>query len=221
MIALKHAFRTEALSLGDAVGIFSGSADPATGDTVETPAGSLYLRTDGRVYQKVSQPDHWQPLVSAPGDAGVRALATLGGSTVPFWMLPDPLDPGQLLSVNTEKYHFFRVAVFRYDFLDAFPGGIGVSGWRMPFDGLVYGITVRAEETGAPVRTLRLLINGDIGASLLLPPGTIPREGAAFGLAVPFDRGAMLKIQDQSGAGAGVAKKVRCLVWVRWRMANV
>ncbi len=103
LIDLKHAFRTESLSLGDAVGIFFGSDDPTVEDVNGVPLGSLFLRTDGQVYRKVAQPAEWEALISS-----VRMLQATDGGLVPFLMIPDPDVPGRFISVNSERYAFFE-----------------------------------------------------------------------------------------------------------------
>ena len=50
MISLHRAFRTDAVSLGDAVGIFSGDGDPSSEDANGVPLGSLYLRKPSSYY---------------------------------------------------------------------------------------------------------------------------------------------------------------------------
>ncbi|MBF0186276.1 MAG: hypothetical protein HQM06_18065 [Magnetococcales bacterium] len=61
------AYRVDSLSLGDKVGLFSGSQNPNTIDTSGIPVGSLYCQTDGNIWKrKTMNGDGWEFLLSSP-----------------------------------------------------------------------------------------------------------------------------------------------------------
>ena len=53
MLDFAHAYRVEALSIGDKVGIFTSNADPRTLNTSACPVGSAYFQTDGTVWRRI------------------------------------------------------------------------------------------------------------------------------------------------------------------------
>lgn len=46
------AYRVNALSLGDKIGVFQGEVDPREIDTASFPVGSMYFQTDGTVWKR-------------------------------------------------------------------------------------------------------------------------------------------------------------------------
>ena len=61
-MALERAFEADELLVGGLCGIVAGSADPSTA-LVNAPTGTLYLRTNGETWQKVTAlPNGWQRL---------------------------------------------------------------------------------------------------------------------------------------------------------------
>lgn len=80
MATIDNAFRVEILSIDDVVLIGQGSGDPSTGAGFNAPVGSLYLRTNGQVWQKVNLADvDWTQLAAG---AGVVNINDLGDVTV-------------------------------------------------------------------------------------------------------------------------------------------
>lgn len=63
---IDRAFRIDGISLGDQVGIFGNSQDPALVDDGSIPTGSLYLRAGGTLLQKWSPPNNWIELCRWP-----------------------------------------------------------------------------------------------------------------------------------------------------------
>jgi hypothetical protein len=214
MIDLQHAFRTDAVSLGDIVGIFSGDGDPSLEDINEAPIGSIFLRSNGQAYRKVAQPAKWAGLFSS-----VHDLLAIDGGVVPFLMVPDPTVPGRLISVNTNDYSFFAGSLNRESFLNAGPGDSGIEEYVMPFDGVCFGFMLHADKVDKHDRNVCLMINGVSSECIQLPKQHEPQIQSRFGLDFPFNRGDILQIQDQSGSesGKGKAKLVRGIVHVRWR----
>lgn len=67
MAALDDAFRTNAISLDDAVGIFFSTADPSTGAGFIAPVGSLLLRDSGEAWVKIGTSDTSWSLLQSGG----------------------------------------------------------------------------------------------------------------------------------------------------------
>ena len=81
-----HAYRVEALSIGDRVGLFSAVQPPTGIDTTDIPVGSLYLQTDGTVWRKIGAGiPGWMKLSTLP-----FFFFILADSTVIFipWVSP-------------------------------------------------------------------------------------------------------------------------------------
>jgi hypothetical protein len=58
-MALDRAFEADSLLIGDLTGILTGSGDPAV-DLLDAPPGSIYLRTNGQIWQKLGVlPNDW------------------------------------------------------------------------------------------------------------------------------------------------------------------
>lgn len=56
-MAFENAFEIEEILLGDTVGIMQGSVDPSAGSGVAGPVGTIYIRTNGELYQKFAALD--------------------------------------------------------------------------------------------------------------------------------------------------------------------
>ncbi len=217
MITLQRAFRTDAVSLGDIVGIFSGDGDPSSEDVDGVPLGSLYLRTNGQIYRKAAQPNLWEALVSSSVALEVRRLHASDGGQVPFLMMPDPDVLDRLISVNSERYAFFETRLDRNELMQASPGDTDVTAFIMPFDGLIFGFMLYADRVNQSPRNICMMINGAEAGCITLSKQNTPQTQGAFGLNIPFNRGENIQIQDQSEAGGGNARSVRGIVHVRWR----
>ncbi|MBF0116657.1 MAG: hypothetical protein HQM04_16635 [Magnetococcales bacterium] len=61
-----HAYRVEAVSIGDRIGLFSGAQSPTGVDTSGIPVGSAYFQTDGTLWSK-----------TGTGSSGWMKLSTL------------------------------------------------------------------------------------------------------------------------------------------------
>ncbi len=89
-ITFNRAYRVDALSLGDNIGLLSGDLSPVVMDTATFPVGSVYLQTDGTVWKRLTTAsDGWVPVgiaVYRDGtlvSADVRSLNVVGyGVTV-------------------------------------------------------------------------------------------------------------------------------------------
>ena len=217
MITLQRAFRTDAVSLGDIVGIFSGDGDPSLEDVDGVPLGSLFLRTNGQIYRKVAQPNHWQVLVSSSVALEVCRLHASDGGQVPFLMIPDPDVLDRLISVNSERYAFFETRLDRNELMHASPGDTDVTAFTMPFDGLIFGFMLYADRVNQSTRNICIMLNGAKVGCITLSKQNTPQTQGAFGLNIPFSRGENIQVQDQSEAGTGNSRSVRGIVHVRWR----
>jgi hypothetical protein len=217
MISLQRAFRTDAVSLGDLVGIFSGDGDPSSEDVDGVPLGSLYLCTNGQIYRKAAQPSCWEPLVSSSVALEVCRLHASDGGQVPFLMMPDPDVLDRLISVNSERYAFFETRLDRNDLMQSSPGDTDVTTFIMPFDGLIFGFMLYADRVNQSPRNICLMVSGSEAGCITLSKQNTPQTQGAFGLNIPFNRGETIQVQDQSEAGAGNARSIRGIVHVRWR----
>jgi hypothetical protein len=218
MITLQRAFRTDAVSLGDIVGIFSGDGDPSSEDVDGVPLGSLYLRTNGQIYSKTAQPSRWEALVSSSVALEVHRLHASDGGQVPFLMMPDPDVLDRLVSVNSERYAFFETRLDRNELMHASPGDTDVTSFVMPFDGLIFGLMLYADRVNKSTRNICIMLNGAEAGCITLSKQGTPQTQGAFGLNIPFNRGEIIQIQDQSEAEAGNARSIRGIVHVRWRV---
>ena len=60
-----RAYRTEVLSLGDNIGLFSGIQPPTTFDTSTFPVGSVYFQTDGTMWKRKGMgPSDWVRMIT-------------------------------------------------------------------------------------------------------------------------------------------------------------
>jgi hypothetical protein len=84
-----RAFETDELLIGEAASILTGSADPRS-PPLSRPIGSIYLRTNGTLWQKTgSVANQWTQLEAGDGntgeaygnDDGGRAASIYGGTT--------------------------------------------------------------------------------------------------------------------------------------------
>jgi hypothetical protein len=217
MINLQRAFRTDAVSLGDIVGIFSGDGDPSSEDVNGVPLGSLFLRTNGQIYRKSAQPNQWEPLVSSSIAMEMHQLTASDGGHVPFLMMPDPNVPGGLISVNTGEYAFFEKRMYRNEYLKAAPGDTGIDQFVMPFDGIIFGLLLHAQKVNISPRNVCMLLNDEDVGCISLPKKSSLQTQGAFGLNISFNRGDILQMRDQSSPGEGNARMVRGIIHVRWR----
>lgn len=65
-MAFEEAFEIDEILLGETVGITQGSVDPSAGSGVAGPIGTIYIRTNGELYQKQSAADaDWEIKTSA------------------------------------------------------------------------------------------------------------------------------------------------------------
>ena len=218
MISLQRAFRTDAVSLGDLVGIFSGDGDPSSEDVNGVPLGSLFLRTNGQVYRKSAQPNQWEALTSSSIALEMRQLTASDGGHVPFLMMPDPNVSGGLISVNTGEYAFFEKRMYRNEYLKAAPGDTGIDQFVMPFDGVMFGLMLHANRVNISTRNVCILLNGEDVGCVSLSQQSSPQTQGALGLSISFNHGDVLQIQDQSPTGEGNARMVRGIIHVRWRV---
>lgn len=89
-----RAFRVEALTLADQVAILGGNLDPALADDETIPSGSLYLSTEGTVWQKWRLPNHWVTVsrwsltfATSRGSAFDYVPISVDGTTL-YYLLP-------------------------------------------------------------------------------------------------------------------------------------
>lgn len=89
-----RAFRVEALTLADQVAILGGNLDPSLADDETIPTGSLYLGTEGAVWQKWRFPSHWVALsrwsftfATSRGSAFDYVPISVDGTTL-YYILP-------------------------------------------------------------------------------------------------------------------------------------
>jgi len=65
-MALDKAFEIDEILLGELVGIIPGSVDPSAGSGVAAPVGTLFIRSNGELYQKFGALDaEWNVKTSA------------------------------------------------------------------------------------------------------------------------------------------------------------
>lgn len=89
---IDRAFRIDAISLGDQVGLFAESANPVLADDGTIPVGSIYLQTGGTVWQKWRQDNtwielsRWPFLFTASRTAALDYIPTVDGSTLSYQM---------------------------------------------------------------------------------------------------------------------------------------
>lgn len=81
MTKFGDAFRVEAVSLDDTVGIFYSTTNPTTGTGFPAPVGSLLLQTDGSTYQKTGTGDFDWESVAAGGTYQLNGVETVSGTS--------------------------------------------------------------------------------------------------------------------------------------------
>jgi hypothetical protein len=65
-MAFEKAFEIDEILLGETVGITQGSVDPSAGSGVAGPIGTIFIRTNGELYQKFGALDfEWNIKTSA------------------------------------------------------------------------------------------------------------------------------------------------------------
>ena len=75
-ITFNRAYRVDALSLGDKIGLLSGDLSPVVMDTATFPVGSVYYQTNGTVWKRLTTDSNgWVPVGVAVYRDGVLVAA--------------------------------------------------------------------------------------------------------------------------------------------------
>ena len=78
-ITFNRAYRVDALSLGDKIGLLSGELSPVVMDTATFPVGSVYFQTDGTVWKRITTAaDGWCNLTADMVGATLSAIGIHG-----------------------------------------------------------------------------------------------------------------------------------------------
>ena len=78
-----HAYRVEAVSIGDNIGLFSGVQSPVVADTSGIPVGSVFFQTDGTIWKRAGLgPSDWVRMVAEDSALFTGAVSSITTSNL-------------------------------------------------------------------------------------------------------------------------------------------
>ncbi len=216
MIDFKKAFRVEGLSLADQVGIFGGDENPNQAAPASIPVGSLYLKSNGRTFKKVANPNTWVEVAFVWRES----LEDESGNACAFPVAHDPSRGNKILTLAENTFIFSENGtVNRGSWLPINTRSALTIGYVAPFDGTIIGITAQVRDIVDPPVTMDLFFNNSRQGELFRWDAAAPyAKHQDFSLNIDFSAGQRLRLRIGQGSDLNAsASDPTCILYTRWR----
>lgn len=142
-------------------------------------------------------------------------IATIGGQPKPVYV--DSSKGGKVLSVEMSNYWWAEAALSNNDWVQIGHASDADSGWIMPFDGTIVGVTAHCENnsSGNP-KDMRLYVNGTQADTsfITIPTGT---NQTVNDQTKNFDFSAGDRLRFRAGSSGGTINDTVISLMVKWR----